>query len=56
MHGRPPAADVIRLAAAATAQSWLRMLSATVSSSTASAKVPSTTRMGEPGKKQSPSA
>ena len=50
MHGRPPAAAVIRLAAAATAQSWLSTLSTRVSSSTASAKVPSTTSSGEPGK------
>jgi hypothetical protein len=56
MHGRSHAAAFIRLAAAATAQSWLRMLSTSVSSSTASANVPSTTSSGEPGKKQSPSA
>ena len=56
MHGREPAAAVIRLAAAATALSWLSTLSTTVSSSTASAKVPSTTSTGEPGKNASPSA
>ena len=50
MQGRPMAAVVIRLAALATALSWLRMLRTRVSSSTASAKVPSTTRIGEPGK------
>jgi hypothetical protein len=32
------------------AQSWLRIDSVTVSSSTASANVPSTTTIGEPGK------
>jgi hypothetical protein len=40
----------IRDAADAIAQSWLRMDRDMVSSSTASANVPSTTRMGEPGK------
>ncbi len=43
-------------AAAAIAQSWLRMDSTTVSRMTASANVPSTTRMGDPGKYRSPSA
>jgi hypothetical protein len=56
MHGRSPAAYAIRAAADATALSWLRMLSVSVSSSTASAKVPSTVSTGEPGKKTSPSA
>ncbi len=55
-QGRSPAAAVIRDAAAATAQSWLSTDSARVSSRTASAKVPSTTSTGEPGKKHSPSA
>ncbi len=50
MQGRPAAAPTMRLAALATALSWLRMLSTRVSSSTASANVPSTTRIGEPGK------
>ncbi len=50
MQGRPAAAPVIRLAALAMALSWLRMLSTRVSSSTASANVPSTTSSGEPGK------
>src|SRR5664280_3514433 len=48
--GRCPAAQTIREAAEATAESWLRMLSASVSSSTASPNVPSTVKMGEPGK------
>ena len=56
MHGRPPAALTIRAPAAeAIAQSWLRTDSASVSSSTASAKVPRTVRTGEPGKYSSPS-
>ena len=50
MQGRPSAAAVIRLAAPATALSWLRIDRTRVSSRTASAKVPSTTRIGEPGK------
>src|SRR5579862_2737507 len=53
---RPPAADTIRDAADAIAQSWFRIESTMVSSSTASANVPSTTRIGEPGKYTSPSA
>ncbi|SCE58708.1 hypothetical protein GA0115253_1078710 [Streptomyces sp. Termitarium-T10T-6] len=47
---RPPAAADIREAAAAIAESWLRMERITVSSSTHSAKDPSTRRIGEPGK------
>ena len=50
ISGRPPAATAIREAAEAIAESWLRMDSTTVSSSTASAKLPSTRRIGEPGK------
>jgi len=46
----------IREAADATAQSWLSIESTTVSSSTDSANVPSTTRIGDPGKYTSPSA
>jgi hypothetical protein len=45
----------MRLAAAATALSWLRIDSTSVSSTTASANVPSTTSTGEPGKYVSPS-
>ena len=56
MHGRPPAAVVIREAAEAIALSWLRIDNTRVSSTTASAKLPSTTSTGEPGKKHSPSA
>ena len=48
--GRSPAAMLMREAAVATAESWFSTLSASVSSTTASAKVPSTLRMGEPGK------
>lgn len=43
-------AEAIREAAAAIAESWLRIDSTTVSSSTHSAKLPSTRRTGEPGK------
>ena len=46
MHGRAPAACAIRAAAEATALSWLSTHSASVSSSTASAKVPSTVEDG----------
>jgi hypothetical protein len=46
---------LMRAAALATAESWLRMLRARVSSTTASAKVPSTVRTGDPGKYSSPS-
>ena len=55
MHGRVPAAPVIRDAALATALSWLRIDSTSVSSSTASTNVPLTVRIGEPGKYSSPS-
>ena len=47
MHGRSPAAHVIREAAEAIAESWLRIDSSSVSSTTASAKVDSTTISGE---------
>ena len=50
MHGRFAAAPTIRAAADATAVSWLKIESANVSSTTASAKVPSTVSTGEPGK------
>ena len=50
MHGRPPAASVIRDAAEAIAVSWLKIDSSTVSSTTASAKVDSTTISGLPAK------
>ncbi|GMA85889.1 hypothetical protein GCM10025868_11390 [Angustibacter aerolatus] len=50
MHGRPSAAAVIRLAAAATALSWFSTLSTSVSSSTASANDPSTASTGEFGR------
>src|SRR5215472_7071059 len=56
IKGRPLAACTIREAADATAQSWFRTESAIVSSRTASANVPSTTRIGDPGKYTSPSA
>ena len=55
MIGRPAAAVTIRAAAEATALSWLRIDSASVSSSTRSANVPATVRIGEPGKYSSPS-
>jgi hypothetical protein len=50
MHGRPAAADVIRDAAEAMAESWLSTERITVSSSTASAKLASTSRIGDCGK------
>ncbi len=50
ISGRSPAAFAIREAADAIAQSWLRIDSVMVSRMTASANVPSTTMMGEPGK------
>ena len=50
MSGRPSAAFTIRDAAEAIAESWLRMASTSVSSTTASANGASTTRIGEPGK------
>ena len=53
--GRSPAAMLMRAAAVAIAESWLSTLSARVSSTTASANVPSIVRMGEPGKYSSPS-
>ena len=56
MSGRPRAAVTIRAAAAAIAQSWLSTDSTSVSSTTHSAKVPETVRIGEPGKNSSPSA
>ena len=37
------------------AESWFSTLSASVSSTTASANVPSTVRIGDPGKYSSPS-
>jgi hypothetical protein len=50
INGRSPAAVTIRDAAEAIAQSWFRIDRHTVSSRTASANVPETTSMGEPGK------
>lgn len=50
MHGRRPAAVVIRDAAVATAESKFSTDSASVSSTTASAKLASTTSTGEFGK------
>ena len=50
MIGRPSAALTMRAAAEAIAQSWLRIDSARVSSSTHSANVPCTESTGEPGK------
>ena len=47
MQGRLPAAQVIRDAADAIAESWLRIDSSTVSRSTASANVDSTVINGE---------
>ena len=55
MIGRPAAAETMRAAAEATALSWLRIDRARVSSTTASANVPRTVRIGEPGKYSSPS-
>jgi hypothetical protein len=46
----------MRAAAAAIALSWFSTERISVSSSTHSAKVPETVRMGDPGKKSSPSA
>ena len=54
-HGRSPAALVMRDAADATAESKFRIERSSVSSRTASAKVPSTSSTGEPGKNTSPS-
>jgi hypothetical protein len=56
MTERPRAAVTMRAAAAAIAQSWLRIDSTSVSSTTQSANVPVTVRIGEPGKNSSPSA
>ena len=56
MHGRVPAAHTIRAAAAATAESWLRIESTTVSSSTHSPNAPETVSTGEYSKYASPSA
>ena len=56
ISGRPPAAITIRAAAAATAESWLSTESTRVSSTTASAKLAVTVRIGECGKYGSPSA
>lgn len=50
ISGRSPAATDIREAAAATAESWLRIERITVSRTTASANVPSIRMTGEPGK------
>ena len=50
MQGRPWAAIVMREAAEATAQSWLRIDRRRVSSRVHSAKVPWTVSRGEPGK------
>ena len=55
MRVRPRATSLIRAAADAIAQSWLSTESSTVSWTTHSAKVPSTVRTGEYGKKSSPS-
>jgi hypothetical protein len=55
MHGREPAAAIMRDAAEAMALSWLRTERVSVSRRTASAKVDSTVSIGEPGKKHSPS-
>ncbi len=55
ISGRSPAAEAIREAAAAIAESWLRMERITVSRSTHSPKEPSTRMIGEPGKYTSPS-
>ena len=56
MIGRPRAAVTMRAAAAAIALSWLSTDRISVSSTTHSAKVPETVRIGEPGKNSSPSA
>jgi hypothetical protein len=54
-NGRSPAAVAILAAAAATALSWLSTEHTSVSSITASAKLPVTVSTGEPGKYSSPS-
>jgi hypothetical protein len=56
MIGRPLAALTIRAPADTIALSWLRIERTSVSSTTASAKVPRTVNSGEPGKYSSPSA
>jgi hypothetical protein len=56
MHGRSQAADTMRAAAEAMALSWLSTESASVSSSTPSAKGARTVSTGDPGKYRSPSA
>jgi hypothetical protein len=56
MHGRSQAAATMRAAAEAIALSWLRIDSASVSSSTPSANGARTVSTGEPGKNRSPSA
>ena len=56
MSGRPSAALTMRAAAEAIAQSWLKIDSANVSSSTHSPNVPCNDNTGEPGKYSSPSA
>ena len=56
MRVRPSAALTIRAAADAIAVSWLKIDSASVSSTTHSAKLPCTASTGEPGKYNSPSA
>ena len=55
MHGRVPAAEIIREAAEAIAQSWLSTESRYVSRMQASANVDSTISTGEFGKYASPS-
>ena len=55
MIGRPPAAVIMRVAAAAIAQSWLSTDSTSVSRITASANEPLTVSTGESGKYSSPS-
>jgi hypothetical protein len=56
ISGRPWAALTMRAAADAMAVSWLRIDSASVSSTTHSPNVPLTDSTGEPGKYSSPSA
>ena len=56
MQGRPRAAVIIRDPAEATPLSWLRIDSTTVSSTTASSKLPSMRSTGEFGKYSSPSS
>jgi hypothetical protein len=56
ISGRSSAALTIRAAAEAMAVSWLKIDSASVSSTTHSPNVPCTETTGEPGKYNSPSA